>query len=177
MAAGARWGWPLVSWVLTLRTLDLIGNLCSHLICSYTFPTETNSALWPCRATRVSVTPQVGGGGRGDLQCNNSEWITVNLSEGQRRTARPFTTGSYAEFTDSVYLWYEAPDARRSWTAGPQPFTYIIHSQASGARESSPFSFQLQPRMIKYRWGHDIGCSANQWQWMFPINYEGWLYY
>lgn len=111
MAAGTRRGRPLVSWVLTLRTFDLIGNLCTHLICSYTFPTKTNSALWPCRATRASVTLWVGGvvgggGGYGPhFPCNDSEWMTVNLSEGQHGLSQlAHMQSSLAVFTYDMKL-------------------------------------------------------------------------
>lgn len=57
IAAGAQQGPPLLSRVLTLSTLDLIGNSRSRLICSLSLPTEATLTLWPCRAVAGSATP------------------------------------------------------------------------------------------------------------------------
>lgn len=95
----------------------------------------------------------------------------------ERRTAWPLAAGSYTGLSAAcVYLRHEAPDDRQFQTMA---FFSLrsLELLASGERESFLFSFQLLLPMIKHRSDHNIGCSANQRQWMSPINYAGWLDY
>lgn len=52
----AQQGHPLLSWVLTLSTLDLIGKSRSHLICSFNFPHWTLFNPLTYRAAAQSPT-------------------------------------------------------------------------------------------------------------------------
>lgn len=158
---GSLWGQTPLSGALTPSTLDLIGKPCSHLSCD-------SQLLHRTHFNPLTRRPKTGSMTLRWEDMLSLQWLKMNYGQ----LLWSFTAGSQTGFASVT-------DVRWPQTSGAMAScSYEWNCEASGVKERSQCSFQLLLLlMIKHRSSHDIGCSVNQWQWMFPINYAGWLYH